>query len=614
MRIKKGYLAALVVLALAGAKVNLSFAISSSTREDEDSAAGVRYYEPSKCNLNDSLSTGKIESGATAGLSKHQAEWVDRWHETAQQLSIEFGIPWEAVMAQSIIESGAGTSRYATTRNNFFGLGAVDSNPDNAFSYESPEAGWRGYYEFIQRNSSLYSAHGVFAEPTITNPYKYLEAIKAAGYATASDYVASVSKYIEAVETRAKTLDWALSSDLAKSYPRMLENAAKNRSGETKSDTANFVSDDCGCSDLANTSGIRWENGYMVAGSLPGYSRAEVLGTSAEYEISSLGYGLSFTTESPKGGNNGPNKVVLKFVSLADVTKGYASNSLDLYPSGNYPHFTVDLRNKRVYQHFSAGLSSAALGEHNRDGGIVVAVVGYLGDKNDSSAWNLEKNADESSWSYLATILKGIHEQYGVSLQENEGEAALWEKVGPEIADVRDESSNKCASLSDSDLSLDETEAKKIASYYNSNAVTVADYNLPAGTKKNCVSFVAYFVQRFTNVGKVNRVWGNGRDVAFFLKQSYPNFGAGTDPKPLAVFSVTQGSTFCGTEKCGHTGIVVAVENGNVTTIEAAYPNTLAEVKTRPLSYFVNTAHPYQFTYLSTDINEDELALGKQGK
>jgi hypothetical protein len=614
MRIKGGCLAVFAALALAGLKADLSFAINSSTREDEDSAAGVRYYEPSKCSLNDSLSVSKTDAEATAGLSKHQSEWVDRWHETAQQLSIEFGIPWEAVMAQSIIESGAGTSYYATTRNNFFGLGAVDSNPDNAFSYASPEAGWRGYYEFIQRNSSLYSAHGVFAEPTITNPYKYLEAIKAAGYATAPDHVASVSEYIEAVETRAKTLDWALSSDLAKSYPSMLENATKNRAGESKTDTANFVGDDCNCSATAGTSGIRWESGYMVASSLPGYSRAEVLGTSAENKITSLGYGLSFTTKSPKDNNNGPDKVVLEFVAPVDTAAGYVSNSLDLYSSGNFPHFTVDLRNKRVYQHFSAKLSSAAMGSHNRDGGIVVAVVGYIGDKNDGSTWNLEKNADESSWSYLATILKGIHEQYSVSLQENAGEAALWNKIAPELADARDESSNKCASLSDSDLSLSEAEAKKIASYYNSNAVTVADYNLPAGTKKNCVSFVAYFVQRFTSVGKVNRVWGNGRDTAYFLKQSYPNFGTGTDPKPMAVFSVTQGTTYCGAEKCGHTGIVVAIENGNVTTIEAAYPDTLAEVKTRPLSYFANSAHPYQFTYLSTEINEDELALGKQGK
>ena len=133
MKTNKYCLAAIAILVLAGAKADFGSAINTNTREDEDSAAEVRYYEPSKCNLNDSLGRGTTGEGATEGLSTHQAEWVDRWYETAQQLSVEFGIPWEAVMAQSIIESGAGTSYYATTRNNFFGLGAVDSNPDNAY-------------------------------------------------------------------------------------------------------------------------------------------------------------------------------------------------------------------------------------------------------------------------------------------------------------------------------------------------------------------------------------------------------------------------------------------------------------------------------------------------
>ena len=614
MKTNKYCLAAIAILALAGAKADFSSAINTNTREDEDSAAEVRYYEPSKCNLNDSLGRGATGEGATEGLSTHQAEWVDRWYETAQQLSIEFGIPWEAVVAQSIIESGAGTSYYATTRNNFFGLGAVDSNPDNAYTYESPEAGWRGYYEFIQRNSSLYSAHGVFAEPTITNPYKYIEAIKAAGYATAPDYVESVSKYIEAVETRAKTMGWALSGDLAKDYPQMLENAEKNRAGSGKTDTAKYLGDDCNCAAEANTSGIRWVDGYIVSNSLPGYSRAEVVGTSAESRITSLGYDMSFTTTAPKNGSAGPSKLVLKFVSPSDASADSIADPLALYPNGDFPHFTVDLRNKRTYQHFASNHSSAALGGNNRSGGVVIAVVGYIGDENDGSTWNLEAKADESSWDYLSTIVKGLYEQYGVSLDEKNGDVAIWEKIENKLTNVKNDGASKCASLDDANLSLDENEAKKIAAYYNSGSVTVEEYNLPSGTKKNCVSFVAYFVQRFTNVGKVSRTWGNGRDTAYLLKQSYPNFGTGTDPKPLAVFSVTQGTTYCGAEKCGHTGIIVSIDNGNVTTIEAAYPNTLAEVKTRPLSYFVNTAHPYQFTYLSTEINQEELELGKQGK
>jgi flagellum-specific peptidoglycan hydrolase FlgJ len=138
-------------------------------------------------------------------------------HGIAQNLSVEFGIPWEAVMAQSIVESTAGTSYFATMRNNFFGLGAYDSNPDNAYYYDNLEAGWRGYFELIQQNYKTYGAKGVFTKEVMTDPYKYLEAIKAAGYATDPNYVAKVSNYIDYVVARSMQLGWLSSAELAES-------------------------------------------------------------------------------------------------------------------------------------------------------------------------------------------------------------------------------------------------------------------------------------------------------------------------------------------------------------------------------------------------------------
>lgn len=588
------FLAAVAIVAVSGSS---SYAVSS-TREEEDSAAGVRYYEPSSCSLIDSLSKGNSSSETTPGLSAHQAQWVDTWHETAQQLSVEYGIPWEAVMAQGIVESGAGTSYYATSRNNFFGLGAIDSNPDNAYSYSSPEEGWRGYYEFIRRNSSLYSAHGVFAEPTVTDPYAYLSAIKAAGYASAADYVEVVSDYIEAIEIRADKLGWARSSDLAKQHPEMLTNAENNRVGSSSDKQDVFLGDDCSCGNSSGKStGVRWSDGFIAAGSIEGYAREEVIGTDAENRITSYGYGLSFTTTNQKTGMPGPDKITLRSVSASSNT-----SALDLYTNGNYPHFSINLQDRRVFQHFSANRAAAALGGQNREGGIVIAIMG------DTS------NVSDAGWDYLATLMKAIHEQYGVPLDDSSEWAAYWDKLENRLASAADESSAKCSSMDDAENSLSEDEAKKIANYYNSDAVKVAEWNLPAGLKTNCSSFVAYFVQRFTNIGKVNRVWGDGRDTAYFLARDYSQLSTGTDPKPLAVFSTTNGVTVCGNAKCGHTGIVVAINNGIVTTIEAGYPNTEAHVATHPISYFVNTEHPYQFTYLSDQINESELTLGKQGR
>ena len=175
---------------------------------------GTYYYNPR--GFADSCLTGigSYDGVASAGLSGLQSEFVDKYHEIAAQLGSQYGIPWEAVVAQGILESASGTSRYARERNNFFGIGAVDSNPDNAHSFSSEAEGWRGYFEFIT-NNSRYRAHGAFDHAG--DPYGYIQAIKAAGYATASNYVEAVSKIIKAIQNRASEKGWQASSELAKS-------------------------------------------------------------------------------------------------------------------------------------------------------------------------------------------------------------------------------------------------------------------------------------------------------------------------------------------------------------------------------------------------------------
>ena len=613
MKSKYYALAAMSIVA-AGLNTMASYATNDKTTDEENSAAEVRFYEPSSCSLDDSAAKGKPEATESYGLSTLQMNWIDKWHSTAENLSIEFGIPWEAVMAQSIVESAAGTSTYAVTRNNFFGLGAVDSNPDNAYSYESPEAGWRGYYEFIQRNTSLYSAHGVFDEPTITNPYKYIEAVKAAGYATASDYVEVVSKYIELVENRADDMGWDRSADLASAHSDMLDNAKKNRSGKNTG-ISQYIGDGCSCSGDSGATNIRWQDGFLVTSSLTGYNRVEVIGSSAESKISSNGYGLSFDTKSLNDITaQGPDKLTLRTVAPNDDSTKYITDAYALYPNGNYPHFAVDIRNNRVYQFFSASKSAAALDNANRTGGLVVDIIGYLDDDHSDTPWNLnnENTYSDSNWTYAGNLLKAIHEEYAISLAKDKvgGDEKLWDAIKGYITGARDNGASKCANLDDENKSLESYEAKRIANAFNK--ASLGDYNLPNG-KSSDVAFVAYFVQRFTNLDVKNRNWGYGRDVAYLLQRDYPMLGSGTDPKPLSVYSVTTGSTTCAGQNCGRTGVVVGIKNGIVTTIETDYSSSKARVETRPISYFKNSIHPQVFTYLTNEINEDELTQGRQG-
>ena len=217
------------LLALTAALISVAPALALSEADlDRLDAINAPSYKFVSCEETVIAAVGTFDGTSSAGVSDLQSAFIDQYHDIAEKLSIEYGIPWETVIAQGILESASGTSHYARTRNNFFGIGAFDSNPDNAHSYATPEEGWRGYYENI-RVTATYRNHGAFNYPG--DPYGYLNAIKAAGYATDPNYVAKVSSIIAAIENRAKEKGWSSSAELLAAHPEMATNAAANGSG-----------------------------------------------------------------------------------------------------------------------------------------------------------------------------------------------------------------------------------------------------------------------------------------------------------------------------------------------------------------------------------------------
>lgn len=110
------------------------------------------------------------------------------------------------IIAQAILESGWGNSKLASVYHNYFGLtcgtgwtgksvnmatweeytpGTKNNITQNFRVYDSMAEGVKGYFEFIQypRYKNLKG---------VTDPKRYLELIKADGYATASNYVNAV--------------------------------------------------------------------------------------------------------------------------------------------------------------------------------------------------------------------------------------------------------------------------------------------------------------------------------------------------------------------------------------------------------------------------------------
>lgn len=140
----------------------------------------------------------------------HQ-EFIQQIAYYVQKYAPQYGIKVHSpIIAQAILESGWGSSKLASVYHNYFGLtcgigwtgksvnmntweeyvpGQKTNITQNFRVYDSMDAGVRGYFEFIQypRYRNLKG---------VTDPKKYLELIKADGYATASNYVPVVMDII----------------------------------------------------------------------------------------------------------------------------------------------------------------------------------------------------------------------------------------------------------------------------------------------------------------------------------------------------------------------------------------------------------------------------------
>ena len=139
-------------------------------------------------------------------------EFIASVAQYVQRFAPEYGIAVHSpIIAQACLESGWGKSKLSATYHNYFGLkcgskwtgksvnlttkeeytvGTKTTIRDAFRVYDSMEDGIRGYFEFIQLDR-YHNLRG------ITDPKKYLETIKADGYATFSTYVSDNMRLIE---------------------------------------------------------------------------------------------------------------------------------------------------------------------------------------------------------------------------------------------------------------------------------------------------------------------------------------------------------------------------------------------------------------------------------
>lgn len=161
---------------------------------------------------------------------------------------------------------------------------------------------------------------------------------------------------------------------------------------------------------------VKWTDGWITSG-FDGYTKGtpEMAGLT----VTDSSITTEFATNSPKTGSAGPNKILLH---NTEGTNSVGQYGLDIYRGNPYPpHFTIDLKEKKLYQHFSINKPAAAVASVDRTAGIQIEIIGFSTEASKDSDWYLfnSENFGDEEWKYLAKLLVAISEQTGIKLQSS---------------------------------------------------------------------------------------------------------------------------------------------------------------------------------------------------
>lgn len=144
-----------------------------------------------------------IFSQATTDIRKY----IDKYKKLALEQEKEYGIPAPIILAQGILESGAGKSKLTMHSNNHFGIKesadwngqiyyAWDDEPQmSAFRrYDSAEESYKDHSLFLKNNSRYNS---LFSK-SIYDYRSWAWGLQNAGYASAKNYAKALIGYIDA--------------------------------------------------------------------------------------------------------------------------------------------------------------------------------------------------------------------------------------------------------------------------------------------------------------------------------------------------------------------------------------------------------------------------------
>jgi flagellum-specific peptidoglycan hydrolase FlgJ len=186
------------IITIIGCNSSKSVIVTSKDRSSKSTKTNAAQKKESTFEDNKSTSKAMAISDVVNG-------YIFNYKDIAMSNMKDFGIPASIILAQGILESGAGLSRLATTSNNHFGIKCYtdwkgeatyqdDDKSQECFrKYKNPEESFQDHADIVSKRKRYASLFDLPKED-----YKaWAKGLKAAGYATDPNYPEKLINYIE---------------------------------------------------------------------------------------------------------------------------------------------------------------------------------------------------------------------------------------------------------------------------------------------------------------------------------------------------------------------------------------------------------------------------------
>ena len=172
-----------------------------------------------------------------------------------------------------------------------------------------------------------------------------------------------------------------------------------------------------------------WKDGWITSG-IDGYVKEDAFAFAAS-KGATVGSSPRGDYDTTMNGKIGPNKITLHNTEGGNQN---GSQGLILYDRNNFypPHFTVDLKQHKVYQHFTINKPSDSIKSYDASAGIQIEVIGFSTIGKVNHPWYLLNTnifkADD--WLYLAKLLVAISTETKIPLTSS----LSWKGVPPRLS------------------------------------------------------------------------------------------------------------------------------------------------------------------------------------